>query len=193
MSRDRKRVETVIEAAEFLGVSRSRLQEMRREAPWWFEDLHTRDGFDVVGIARAQCEFALRRELSTASASATEQEQIASAAVTEAVETARIKTLERQKRERVELVEAKALVSADVVCGLFSEVLAELRTQLSDLAYRFGRQVPPELQSLVYESDDRPALLQRMVAEVAAGYEDYLDLIASEIFEGESDADAAKD
>jgi len=187
--RIRKRVETVTDAADYLGVSRQRLQQFQKESPWWEDWFRSGEGFDVVAIALAQAEWhwsqASGRE-ATATTTAEEQ-QIAAAAVTEAVESAKIKSLERQKRERIEAIEGGRLVAVEIAAGLISEALAELRVQIEDLPYRFSRQVPDELKSLVFLDGDsgEVALLQRMVKGVVDGFAAYLDLISDEMFDRE--------
>lgn len=187
--RDRKRVKTQADAAGLLGLSPQRLQDMRRNAPWWNDALCNDDGWDVVGIALTQQEYhtagsgdddASARELSR---------RTAAAKIAELEETAQIKALERQKRERVEAQEAGQLVRVDVVQSLLVEALAELRRAVDDVPYVFSQQVPAELRHLVWVEESgvrelsRLAPLQRIILKVVEDYQRWLDRVPEEVFD----------
>jgi len=192
--RKRKRVETVTDAALYLGISRQRLQEIRRTpAPWWQDEMATDAGFDVVGIALAQAAWHHQEQLKKLEAETprTEfDERMQAAALLEAEEAARVKQLDRQKRERLEQQAAGELVRVEVVRSLLREALGELRRGLDDLPWVFSRQVSPEFADQCYTveigkaqavSDLAP--LQRAVMKVVEQYQRYLDRIPAEVFE----------
>ena len=188
----RRRADSVTDAASFLGVSRQRLQQFQKESPWWLDEFRSSEGFDVVGIALAQQEWHLRDEFSRAAATSTTptatEERIAEANEVEAVESARIKRLERRKRERIEAVEGKRLVPASVAVSFASESQAELRVQLTDLAYRFWLQCPDEFKPLVFSEDEsQPAVLQLLVEGVVEGYEAFLEMAGDEMFDSDDE------
>jgi phage terminase Nu1 subunit (DNA packaging protein) len=184
--RERKRVQTQQEAADLLGISPQRLQDMRRNAPWWRQELGN-DGWDVVGIALAQADYhkpeddldleiARRKKL---------------AVIEELEESAKVRRLEREKRQRVEAQAARELVSVVVVTSLLSEALSELRSAIDDVPYVFSREVPPEFVPLVFAGDDQPALLQRLIARVVEDYQRWLDRVPAELFDDDDQPEVA--
>lgn len=204
--RERRRVATQADCAAFLGISTSRPRSMPSECKWWEDGFVTSEGWDVVGIAKAQAEWNLRRKFGAGTTTTTteEEKRIASANVVIAEETAAAKTLDRRSKERRDGREEGALVEVEVVCRTLSEAFVGLQKQLSDLPFVFAQQVPPEFLPLVYvegtrlespEVDDgtdveypEPALLQRLVEDVETGYGQLLDLAASEIFDDDEGA-----
>ena len=192
--RKRKRVETISDASKFLGISRQRLQEIRRTpAPWWSDELGTDAGFDVVGIAIAQAEWHHQEQLKKLEAEKPRSEfdeRMQAAALLEAEEAARVKQLDRQKRERLEQQAAGDLVRVEVVRSLLREALGELRRVLDDLPWVFSQQVDPELaaQCFTVEVSQAAAVsdlapLQRAVMKVVEQYQRYLDRVPAEVFE----------
>ena len=183
-TRDRKRVKQQAEAAGLLGISPQRLQEMRRLAPWWKPDLSNEQGWDVVGIAVAQCMFhedkaddegfALRRQ---------------SAELAKVEEEAAIKRLDRQKRERVEAEAEGSLVRVEVVQSLLSEALGELRRLIDDVPFVMSQQVPAEVLPFVYVDEttikevSKLSPLQRSLLKVTESYQRWLDRVPEEVFE----------
>ncbi len=192
-NRDRKRVKTQADAAGLLGLSPQRLQDMRRNAPWWVDDLCNDDGWDVVGIALAQHDHHFGR--SDDDVSVELQKRTAAAKIAELEEVAQIKALERQKRERIEAQESLELVRVAIVQTLLTEALGELRRAIDDVPYVFSQQVPPELQVLVYREvpEGSPiadlAPLQRIVLKVVEDYQRWLDRVPDEVFQLTEDAD----
>jgi len=192
--RKRKRVETVSDAALYLGISRQRLQEMRRApAPWWSGEMVTDAGFDVVGIAIAQAEWHHSEQLKKLEAEKPQSEfdeRMQAAALLEAEEAARVKQLDRQKRERLEQQAAGELVRVEVVRSLLREALGELRRVLDDLPWVFSQQVDPKFAEQCFSvevsqaqavSDLAP--LQRAVMKVVEQYQRYLERVPAEVFE----------
>ena len=186
--RDRKRVQTQGDAAGLLGISPQRLQDMRKVAPWWRPELKNDEGWDVVGIALAQWEY--HQEPTGDDLGSELQKRTAAAKISELEETAQIKALERQKRERIEAQEAGQLVRVDVVQSLLAEALGELRRQLDDVPYNFAQQCPPEFQSLVWVEElfaqqelSKLAPLQRIMLKVVEDYQRWLDRVPEEVFE----------
>jgi len=193
-ARKRKRVETVSDAALFLGISRQRLQEIRRTpAPWWRAELETDEGWDVVGIAVAQSAWHHQAEVDRLKAETPTTEfdvRMQAAELLEAEEAARVKQLDRRKRERLEELAARELVRVEVVRSLLREALGELRRLLDDLPWLFSRQVDPAFAEECYtlevgkaERVSDLAPLQRAVMKVVEGYQRWLDRIPTEVFE----------
>ena len=197
-TRDRKRVKTQSDASDLLGLSPQRLQDMRKHAPWWREELKNEDGWDVVGIALAQYGYH-QESVDTAAA---EQELVRRkqiAATTEAEQIAEIKILERVKRERIEAQEEGSLIRVETVRSLLAEALGMLRRSMDDVPYVFSQQVPPEFQALVFTIDEafaksvaELAPLQRIVMKVCEDYQRWLDRIPDEVFEGLEVPDVAE-
>ena len=169
--RARGRVKTQNEAAGLLGISPQRLQDMRRNAPWWRDELGD-GGWDVVGIALAQAEFHHRPADDL-------DEQIATrkklAVIEELEETAKVRRLEREKRERVEAQAARELVQVQVVQALLSEALSELRSAIEDLPHVFFAELPPELQQ-------HQSRLRSLIDQACDNYQRWLDRVPSELF-----------
>jgi hypothetical protein len=176
------------EAAALLGISPQRLQEMRRLAPWWKPDLSNEQGWDVVGIAVAQCMFhddkgddegfAQRRQ---------------SAELAKVEEEAAIKRLDRQKRERVEAEAEGSLVRVEVVQSLLSEALGELRRLIDDVPFVMSQQVPAEVLPFVFVDEttikevSKLSPLQRSLLKVTESYQRWLDRVPEEVFEVDQD------
>lgn len=184
-------MKTAAEAAAFLGVSRTRVNQFVRESPWWSAALKTADGWDVVGIAVAQAEWhAANKPAAERAADSGALERIAAAEELEAIESARCKTLERMKRERVELEHSRQLVSAEIVTSLMREMLAEIRRAFDDVAFVLSQQVSPDVLPVVFVEEtlhagdvSKMAPLQRIIAERIEQYQMWLDMISVDIFE----------
>ncbi|MEP3481607.1 MAG: hypothetical protein ABJZ55_20360 [Fuerstiella sp.] len=192
--RERKRVKVQAEAAAFLGISKTRLQQFHQEAgpSWWQESFRNSDGYDIVGIAKAQAVATVSRSGGSGIPAAERsplQRQIAEAEAREAIDSAAIKSLERRKRQRLEAVAEKELVQAEIVVTLFVEALADLRNRLDELPYRFSLQIPEEFQRLVFQSvkDGEPALLEEFVRELIQSFEDFWEVMSSEVFDPPED------
>jgi phage terminase Nu1 subunit (DNA packaging protein) len=183
-TRDRKRVKQQAEAAGLLGISPQRLQEMRRLAPWWKPDLSNEQGWDVVGIAVAQCLFHDNKNDDDGFAQRTRLAELA-----KVEEEAAIKRLDRQKRERVEAEAEGSLVRVEVVQSLLSEALGELRRLVDDVPFVMSQQVPAEVLPFVYvdETDvkevSKLSPLQRSLLKVTESYQRWLDRVPEEVFE----------
>lgn len=184
-TRDRRRVKTQGDAAAFLGISPQRLQEMRRIAPWWAAVFSNEDGWDIVGIAVAQCQYHEDRVVDNAG-SVRKQE----AELQKLEEEAQIKRLDRQKRERVEAETAGLLVRVEVVQSLLSEALGELRRLIDDVPFSMSQQVPPEVLPFVFVDEttvqeiSRLSVLQRLLLRVTESYQRWLDRVPEEVFDG---------
>jgi hypothetical protein len=186
-------VKTQGDAAAFLGISPQRLQEMRRlPSPWWQPELSNDEGWDVVGIAVAQCQYHEDR-IDDNSGLLRKQE----AELQKVEEEAQIKRLDRQKRERVEAEAAGLLVRVEVVQSLLSEANGELRRLLDDVPFVMSQQVPPEVLPLVYVDEStvdeisKLSLLQRVLLKVTEGYQRWLDRVPEEVFDGVEEEAAA--
>lgn len=184
-SRDRKRVKTQADAAALLGIAPQRLQEMRRlPSPWWREELCNEQGWDVVGIAIAQVEFHAEKVEDDGGRA----KRIADAEVVRAEEEARIKALDRAKKERVEAEAEGSLVNVDVVRTLLSEALGELRRLIDDVPFAMSRQVPAEVLPYVYVDEEevkevsKLSPLQRQMLKVTETYERWLERIPEDVF-----------
>lgn len=190
-TRDRKRVKTQAEASALLGISPQRLQEMRRLAPWWKPELCNDLGWDVVGIAVAQCQY---HEDKVDDGSALLRRQDAELKKVE--EEAAIKRLDRQRKERVEAEAAGQLVRAEVVKSLLAESLGELSRLIDDVPYVMSQQVPPEVLPFVYVDEtlvkelSKLAPLQRVMIKVRETYQRWLDRVPEEVFDVGADEDA---
>jgi len=188
-NRDRKRVKTQADAAALLGISPQRLQEMRRiRSPWWKDELCNEDGWDVVGIAVAQCLWhedkndddgiAVRRQ---------------SAELQKLEEEAANKRLDRVKKERAEAIAEGSLVRSEVVRSLLSEALGELRRLIDDVPFVMSQQVPPEFLPLIFVDDSevkevsKLAPLQRVLLKVTESYQRWLERVPEEVFEVDQD------
>lgn len=190
-SRDRDRVKTQAAAAGLLGISPQRLQEMRRLAPWWKEELCNDGGWDVVGIAVAQCQYHEDR-VDDGSAILRRQE----AELQKVEEEAQIKRLDRVRKERVEAEAAKLLVRVEVVQSLISEALGELRRLIDDVPFVMSQQVPPDVLPYVWVDDSgvnevsKLAPLQRVLLKVTENFQRWLDRVPEEVFDVNEDFDA---
>lgn len=188
---ERKRTKSVSEAALLLGISRSRLQQMRREASWWRDDLGwidgtgEGDGIDVVGVALAQAEHHHHQELKkhqSTDEDARHQQRMNDLEYRAALENAEIKTLERRKRRRIEDREEKLTVGAETVVLFQREALAELRRLQDDLPWVFSRQVPAEFVHWCYTMEpeeaqrlDDLAPLQRAMLKIVESFDRWLN------------------
>ena len=210
--RERKRVSTAKEAAEFLGLSSQRIHDMKNEAPWFTDDMKNDDGWDVIAMARAQQkndderEFAKRKPPK----STAEEKTKAAAELREAKEKANIKTLERRRLQRRELEEQKKIVAVDVVAALFTESLSDLRTRIVDEPYELNKiwpdlteedlqkpldEINRQIRSLIcsghdFKKEEPPpesCLLETMVFFILEGHEEYWDGISNELFDREDD------
>lgn len=184
-SRDRKRVKTQADAAALLGIAPQRLQEMRRlPSPWWKPELCNEEGWDVVGIAIAQVEYHQEK----ADDDGGRAKRMADAEVVRAEEEARIKALDRQKKERVEAEAERTLVHVDVVQTLLSEALGELRRMIDDVPFVMSRQVPADVLPFVYVDEanvkevSKLSPLQRALLKVTEGYQRWLERIPEDVF-----------
>jgi hypothetical protein len=190
-SRDRKRVKTQADAAALLGISPQRLQEMRRpqtQTPWWTQDLCNEDGWDVVGIAVAQCMW---HDNKADDSDFVNRKQAAELQKIE--EEAANKKLDRQKKERAEAIAEGSLVNVDTVQSLLSEALGELRRLIDDVPYVMSTQVPAEVLPYVYVDEtqvkevSKLSPLQRVLLKVTEGYQRWLDRVPEEVFEVDSE------
>ena len=191
-TRDRKRVKTQVDASALLGISPQRLQEMRRLAPWWKPELSNDLGWDVVGIAVAQCQY---HEDKVDDGSALLRRQDAELKKVE--EEAAIKRLDRQRKERVEAEAAGQLVRVEVVKSLLAESLGELSRLVDDVPYVMSQQVPPEVLPFVYVDESlvkelsKLAPLQRVMIKVRETFQRWLDRVPEEVFYVGVEDDAA--
>jgi hypothetical protein len=187
-TRDRKRVKQQAEAAALLGISPQRLQEMRRLAPWWKPDLSNEQGWDVVGIAVAQCMFHDNKGDDEGFAQRRQSAELA-----KVEEEAAIKRLDRQKRERVEAEAEGSLVRVEVVQSLLSEALGELRRLIDDVPFVMSQQVPADVLPFVFVDEttikevSKLSPLQRSLLKVTESYQRWLDRVPEEVFEVEQD------
>jgi hypothetical protein len=161
---------------------------MRRLAPWWKPELCDDLGWDVVGIAVAQCQYHEAKADDGES-----RRRMEAAELQRAEEEAAIKRLDRQKRERVEQESAGQLVRVDVVQSLLCEANGELRRLIDDVPYTMSTQVPPEVVPWVYVNDalvvevSKLSLLQRVLLKVTESYQRWLDRVPEEVFEVDVD------
>ena len=157
---------------------------MRRIAPWWKPELCDDLGWDVVGIAVAQCQYHEDKVDDNGSGKRRQDAELS-----KVEEEALIKRLDRQRKERVESEASGDLVRVEVVRSLLSEALGELRRLIDDVPFVMSQQVPPEVMPYVFVDDlmvkeiSKLSPLQRVLLKVTESYQRWLDRVPEEVFE----------
>lgn len=147
---------------------------MESESEWWSAEFRTEEGYDVVGIARAQLNYQVfeRTGQKTESDVELKARQLRAKTAREEAEKelAELKLWQEQvKREERE----GRILPADVYAEYSRELLGLIRTTLTDLPYKLSRQASPAVRSFIYV----PAEKQKSVKDAAPLQREILKII----------------